>query len=298
MLPSGFASKVHCSVGTANGSGNVRTASVENAVSADGARIYWTASPGEAIFGPGQIYLREAHKNPTLEVSAGGEAQSGQSNASQFLAASEDGSKAIYAVGNLANGSAELYEFDRSSGESTEIAAGFRGMLGASEDASRIYLVSEEGSGGGEAGQPNLYLHEAGEELAFIGELSEADAKARNTGNLPSPVNVEPFKHLSRVSPDGQHAAFMSTAPLTGYDNTDAVSGKADAEVFRYDAASGELACVSCNPTGQRPTSRELIVPHQSLRRPGRRPDPRLADPAARLPGSLRRRLSPVLRGL
>ncbi len=68
VLPSGFASKVHCSVGTANGSGNVRTASVENAVSADGARIYWTASPGEAILGPGQIYLREAHKNPTLEV--------------------------------------------------------------------------------------------------------------------------------------------------------------------------------------------------------------------------------------
>ncbi len=262
VLPSGFASKEHCSVGTANEVGRVRTASVENAVSADGGRIYWTASTGEAVFGTGQIFLRESHKNPTLEVSVGGEAQSAQSNASQFLLASEDGSKAIYAVGNLANGSAELYEFDRSSGESTEIAAGFRGMLGASEDATRIYLVSEEGVDGGEAGQPNLYLHEAGEELAFIAELSAADAMAR-TGFAPSAANVVPFKKTSRVSPDGLHAAFMSTAPLTGYDNTDAVSGKADAEVFRYDAASGELACVSCNPTGQRPSGRELIVETQ-----------------------------------
>jgi hypothetical protein len=47
-----------------------------------------------------------------------------------------------------------------------------------------------------------------------------------------------------------------------GYDNTDAVSGRPDAEVYLYDATAnsgaGKLRCVSCNPSGVRPTGREL----------------------------------------
>ncbi len=42
----------------------------------------------------------------------------------------------------------------------------------------------------------------------------------------------------SRVSPDGRYLAFMSERPLTGYDNTDAVSGQPDEEVFLYDAGN------------------------------------------------------------
>jgi len=56
----------------------------------------------------------------------------------------------------------------------------------------------------------------------------------------------------------------MSKAPLTGYDNIDAVSGEADAEVFLYDASAdggdGELRCVSCNPSEERPTGDEWKI--------------------------------------
>ena len=44
---------------------------------------------------------------------------------------------------------------------------------------------------------------------------------------------------------------------MTGYDNTDVSTGKADTEVFLYRAEAnggeGELLCASCNPSGARP---------------------------------------------
>jgi hypothetical protein len=46
---------------------------------------------------------------------------------------------------------------------------------------------------------------------------------------------------------------FMSSSPLTGYDNTDAVTGNPDSQVFLYEASSDRLTCVSCNPGGARP---------------------------------------------
>ncbi|MHB8531570.1 MAG: NHL repeat-containing protein, partial [Solirubrobacteraceae bacterium] len=62
------------------------------------------------------------------------------------------------------------------------------------------------------------------------------------------------LNHLtSRVSPDGQWYSFMSDRSLTGYNNHDALSGKADEEVFLYDVAAKHVLCASCDPTGARP---------------------------------------------
>jgi hypothetical protein len=148
------------------------------------------------------------------------------------------------------------------------IAKKVTAVMGASEDASRVYFVSSEAlpsepnSQGKSplAGKTNLYLHESlpeeGARLAFAGTLATADT----VGKLSS-LYVEPFRHTARVSPNGRQAVFMSTASLTGYDNTDVGSGKADAEVFLFSddgEGAGELSCVSCNPTGARPTGREL----------------------------------------
>jgi hypothetical protein len=49
----------------------------------------------------------------------------------------------------------------------------------------------------------------------------------------------------------------MSQRSLTGYDNLDAVSGKADAEAFVYGVAGDELRCASCDPSGARPVGVE-----------------------------------------
>ena len=49
---------------------------------------------------------------------------------------------------------------------------------------------------------------------------------------------------------------------MAGYDNLDAVSGRADREVYLYDATAnggeGSLVCASCNPSGARPAGREV----------------------------------------
>ena len=49
---------------------------------------------------------------------------------------------------------------------------------------------------------------------------------------------------MGRVTADGMHALFQSTDRLTSYDN----NGKY--EVYLFDAASGEVVCASCNPSG------------------------------------------------
>ena len=54
--------------------------------------------------------------------------------------------------------------------------------------------------------------------------------------------------------------AFVSTSRpgLTGYDNTDLASGNADTELYLYRSGSDTLICVSCMPTGARPTGSKV----------------------------------------
>ena len=50
-----------------------------------------------------------------------------------------------------------------------------------------------------------------------------------------------------QVSPDGSHAAFVTNAELTAYDN------EGFAEMYSFDPATGTLECVSCIPAGRTP---------------------------------------------
>jgi hypothetical protein len=267
ILPNGEASKLPCSAGTpAEASGVMRASRVDNALSADGSRVFWSAySSDPTITTEGKIYLR---KNPfgegpecgeesapcTIAVSKAAEVLSG-TTASRYWSAAEDGSKAIFTSGE------DLYVFDVDAEATQLVAHQVRGVMGASEDASRIYFVSKEDlAEGATAGQQNLYLYHEGT-FRFIAALGAADVPA---GNDLSVVATEPRKRFARVSPDGLHAAFMSFASPTGYDNTDAVNGKAAAEVYLYDAGAnggqGRLLCASCNPTGARPVGASFGV--------------------------------------
>jgi hypothetical protein len=51
-----------------------------------------------------------------------------------------------------------------------------------------------------------------------------------------------------QVSPDGAHAAFVTSAKLSAYDN------EGFAEMYSFDAPSGDVQCVSCIPSGDPPT--------------------------------------------
>jgi hypothetical protein len=260
-----------------------RTSDQTGAISADGERVFWSTwsdSTGEQS----KIFLREhpgqhqslmsggkcveASKACTIAVSAKGEELSGTKSASAFWLAAKDGSRAFYTTGGT------LYEFDVETGVTSVIAHKVLGVMGASEDASRLYFASEEAltgeanSAGGKAigDMANLYLAENGS-FRFVGIVSPPK------NSSPEAMASSPALRDSRVSPDGEHALFTSSEPLTGYDSTDAHSpahcgepeGHCDSEVFAYDASAregkGRLTCVSCNPTGARPTGRLLEFP-------------------------------------
>ena len=60
------------------------------------------------------------------------------------------------------------------------------------------------------------------------------------------------------VTPDGHSLLFSSRVSLTGYSNVIGAGSKALDELFLYEAGSGELRCVSCDPTGKPPVPNEL----------------------------------------
>ncbi|HEY5815533.1 MAG TPA: hypothetical protein VIS95_04245 [Solirubrobacterales bacterium] len=261
VLPGGEPAPNGCSAGTATGANqhDGRSHTVAHAISADGSRIFWSDVPE----GLGRIYVR-LEGQVTLPVSEAGEELSGLTGVgSQYWTAAEDGSVAIFTAGQidqLGGGNADLYEFRVAENETTKIAGKVYGLLGASADAKRIYLVSGEAHDAGAiANEPNLYLYEAGEGggFTFIGTLSDADAIAGDSIAY-SPVTPKPKNHVAQVTEDGLRVAFMSTAPLTGYDNSGVENGEPHAEVFLYDAVDEELRCVSCNPTGALPSGRDI----------------------------------------
>lgn len=150
---------------------------------------------------------------------------------------------------------------------------------GAGQDGSEVYFVANgvlavgatpgrcaRAPEGREPPPPsatcNLYVsepdpqHPGQRQTRLITKLATADAADWGSGLSGSghTANLPPSQDLSavtsRVSPNGQHLAFMSARSITGYDSADAVSGEPDEEVYLYDAASGRLSCASCNPNG------------------------------------------------
>jgi hypothetical protein len=78
-----------------------------------------------------------------------------------------------------------------------------------------------------------------------------------------------PGSHTARVTPDGTTLAFESERSLTGYDNDPVepgvcteLGGRLNAndpavpcrEVYLYEAVTGRISCVSCDPSGARPS--------------------------------------------
>ena len=103
----------------------------------------------------------------------------------------------------------------------------------------------------------NLYEWHEGV-IRFIASLSNEDSG--DWGSLLGPGRVGDLIEnrpdladvTSSVSPNGRFLAFMSSEPLTGYENTDANNPAArDEEVYLYDSTTGLLSCVSCNPNGR-----------------------------------------------
>jgi DNA-binding beta-propeller fold protein YncE len=230
------------------------------AMSEDGTRIFWSRD--------GDLYLRENPEQPQSAISGGKCAEKTKActiavsekvsqESAQFWSASADGTRVLFTMTD-----GDLYEYSVTKNKATLIAEGAIGVMGASEDASRVYFASNKAlAGTASAGQPNLYYYEAGGgALKFVATLTQSDVGESEL----AAVSPEPISRASRVSSDGLHATFMSSSNAlgvltAGYDNVDQLTGEDDEEVYRYDASTGSLACISCNPTGARPVGRNII---------------------------------------
>lgn len=262
ILPGGVPATGRCSAGgPAQASENNYSKRLNGAISQDGNKVFWSDAKGA-------IYLRENPFGTATEcrkstapctIAVAGEK-------SQYWGAAADGSRAIFTT-EVSSEEDQLYEFLTASDEKILIAGKVAGVLGISEDASRVYFVSEEdldGEGPAQEGQENLYLREVGEggaKIRFITALAYSDVHPPASTQIRV-ASAEAWLRATRVSANGQQAVFMSVAPLTGYDNHDVISGEPDEEVYLYDAEAGEgtgrLSCVSCNPTGARPHGANL----------------------------------------
>jgi hypothetical protein len=260
MLPNGEASSINNSVGTTSGDAP-RQSTLANAVSADASRAFWTASPD----GPGSLYVRlNPGEDETAQVDGKGNCVPDPVLActvaiaagARFWTADSEGNVAVFSAGS------NLYEYDVASETKTQIAGKAGGVVGGSEDLSRLYFTSEEAlAAGAAAGQMNLYLRE-GAGNVFIATLAAADSGHGGNGGIDS---ASPATRSSRLSPDGRHLAFTSQSgalalTVAGYDNADQATGEPDPEVYVYDADTARLSCASCNPSGARPVGASRVA--------------------------------------
>jgi hypothetical protein len=258
------------------------------AISTDGSRVIWTNKEDLTTLG-GHLYLHDTVKGETIQLdrAARGVAEADIGSA-QFQTASSNGSRVFFTdkqpltsdatpEASQGAGKPDLYEcvieevagrvrcnlkdltIDHHANEHANVQ---NFIFGASEDGTSVYLVAQgvlasNQNGNGETainGRDNLYeLHYDGSEWStlFIATLSEEDSVEWEGEHVADTAYL-----TARVSPNGRYLAFMSAAPITGYDNIDAsteANGARDEEVFLYDSATASLRCVSCNPTGARP---------------------------------------------
>jgi hypothetical protein len=209
--------------------------------------------------------------------------------------ASEDPNPADTAVGSscrdtTANG-CNLYEsdleqpagrrlIDVSAGDSSGEGPRVRGTLGVSSDGSHVYfaaggvLTSTPNQRGRlpQNGGDNLYAYERDAanpsgHVTFIATLQAADAGEWNNGSTQD----------ANVTPDGRYLLFRSHAQLTADDTSE--SGAA--QIFRYDAQTGQLLRISIgnegfNNNGNRaaPTPCTLVCSEDAWLTPGHAVEP------------------------
>jgi hypothetical protein len=183
----------------------------------------------------------------------------------------------------------DLYAYDTSSGDLTDLTpdaspsdpkgAQVQGVLGASPDGSYLYFAANgvlapgaspgdcennQSATGSLTGFCSLYLYHAGD-VSFVARLGQslgtADPFSDYADWVSLAVRAGVSQKTSRVAAGGA-LIFSSTGSLTGYDSTGPCGHSSTLvpcpELYRYDpqanGGTGVLGCVSCDPTGARPT--------------------------------------------
>ena len=188
-----------------------------------------------------------------------------------FAGFSTDGSSLAYVKAGA------LHRFNlETETDSTIATGGSAAFVNVSADGSTAYFTSTLALTGGEqnkagevaqAGRDNLYRWSSlGEATSLVAVLDHRDvtefggdhnynlrrwteSQQPGVGGAGSGPGTDP----SRTNPDGSVLVFQSYAPLTGYD------AEGHFEVFRYDAASTAIECLSC-PPDQAPATADALL--------------------------------------
>jgi len=269
--------------------------SIRGAVSEDGSRVFWSRGGYGSTTA---LYVRDTEAGETGRLDVKQPSASGAGLARPvFQGASADGTVVFFAdprrltedagsngfnlyrcelpPGSIASGCATLTNVSAAAeaGESAEMLGIAAGM---SEDGEMIYFVAagvlddtpNEAGESAVAGEPNLYLWQEGQGARFVATLAEEDKLSWGREFASSPLGFA-ITLSAAASPGGRYLAFMSQRNLTGYDNRNASSEEPAQEVFRYDALTDRLECVSCNPTGARPQGANSPGKHSLVDPPG-----------------------------
>jgi hypothetical protein len=259
--------------GSVAGSGASYFGNIQNAISDDGEEIFWQASSDQ------QLFVRlDGTSTDAVSASQASTPDPNGPRPATFWCASNDGSAVYFTSsseltddantgadgsGNPTDAGNDLYRYDVSSGVLKDMSvatdpaddatgAAVQGVLGCSDDGEDVYFAAlGKLAPGATSGEPNLYaLH--GGTLAFVAPLTWADSAGWSPGT---------YSKTAAVSEDGRTLAFMSSASIGGYDNTDANTGAPDSQVYVYHAASAELRCASCRADGSRPVGPSMLTP-------------------------------------
>jgi hypothetical protein len=241
-----------------------------------------------------QIYIREGGTQ-TIEASApeAGVTDPTGSHPAVFVGASEDGDKIFFVTtaeltADDKGHALELYEYSAQAHEGKHLERVSRGELGntignvafvpaVSSDGSTVYFAAWGQLAAGAPPVPsegelvNLYRYDAATgKTTYIATVSQRDYPDTNIskwyhfpnrGELGLDATANWF-----TNNDGKILVFGTTQDITGYDSDSAKGAVCPdltgtqapgscSEVYRYDADTSAIACVSCDPNGAAPLS-------------------------------------------
>jgi hypothetical protein len=262
-------------------------------VSENGKRVFFASPDPEKKFGggssnacaqPSELYVRE-NGAATVEISkapaGAAECEAGVTECeASFVGATPDGSRVFFVTStqltpDKQNSDPDLYEYDLETQALTRLSAGPVGYDDADvalpattgtflyENLQRSVIVSSDGShvyftgrgqlvpGAGatettnEANDAvNLYMYASGA-VSFIATIGPGtwDSDESAKPNAEAPLGI----HVAEVTPDGSDLLFETDTRLTAYDS------EGRGELYRYDAPTHTISCVSCNPSVTEP---------------------------------------------